>query len=257
VTFDEAIDYLEDSSYDVERTIEAVAALREVQAGLTAAKPATECPACGWQNDQEAMDCEAAYEKATGRKLEPGDKEFLAFRAGWIAGHTRAAQPKAPSPAIEFEPVDRPGGFVESLKAPSPTPGEVEPSPARVGEALAYLNYYAFDSIPPSKTERMKTALETLEAATLRAALPAQGWSREPKEPGLYWCYDLDFKTQPELMHVVKDYGEAEDGTAGWYLAVADRYGEIEGPLDDYEGWWMPASVPTPPNAEPGERSGE
>jgi hypothetical protein len=65
---------------------------------LAAALPASDCPACGWQNDQEALDCEAAYERATGRKLEPGDKEFLAFRAGWIAGHTRAAQPKAPSP---------------------------------------------------------------------------------------------------------------------------------------------------------------
>lgn len=70
-----------------------------IKAALPAAQPASDCPACGWQNDQEALDCEAAYERATGRRLEPGDKEFLAFRAGWIAGHTRrAAQPKAPSP---------------------------------------------------------------------------------------------------------------------------------------------------------------
>lgn len=62
-------------------------------ATLRAALPASDCPACGWQGDAEYLDCEAAFEKATGRKLEPGDKEFLTFRSGWIAGHTRAALP--------------------------------------------------------------------------------------------------------------------------------------------------------------------
>jgi hypothetical protein len=72
-----------------------------MRAALASAPPATICSACGWQNDQEALDCEAAYERATGRRLEPGDKEFLTFRSGWIAGHTRAAQPKAPSPTSD------------------------------------------------------------------------------------------------------------------------------------------------------------
>jgi hypothetical protein len=97
-----------------------------LRAALAAALPASDCPACGWQEDQEALDCEAAYERATGRKLEPGDREFLTFRAGWIAGHTRAAQPKAPSPTpgeverallkIEWELNGTPGG--KSSRAP-------------------------------------------------------------------------------------------------------------------------------------------
>jgi hypothetical protein len=137
-----------------------------IKTALAAAQPATECPACGWQNDQEAMDCEAAYEQATGRK--PGDREFLTFRAGWIAGHTRAA-------------------------------------------------------------------------------LPAQGWTQQaPTEPGFYW---RSWCRHVSLENVAKCTGDD-----GWYLGLVDEYGEEE-PFEE-GGWWMPASVPTPPNAEPGERSG-
>jgi hypothetical protein len=100
-----------------------------MRAALASAPPATICSACGWQNDQEALDCEAAYERATGRRLEPGDKEFLTFRSGWIAGHTRAAQPAGPS---EDEPPecgccgmvcygDTCSGCGWERKAPSPT----------------------------------------------------------------------------------------------------------------------------------------
>ena len=108
-----------------------------LRAALAAAQPASECPACGWQNDREALDCEAAYERAAGRKLEPGDREFLTFRAGWIAGHTRAAQPKAPSLSEDrLDPFDAHFG-----PAPSPTPGEVESgSPMNAG-SLATVSY--------------------------------------------------------------------------------------------------------------------
>jgi hypothetical protein len=183
-------------------------------------QPATDCPACGWQGDQEAMDCEAAYEKATGRKLEPGDKEFLAFRAGWIAGHTRAAQPKAPSP----------------------TPGEV-PSPMidLLNAVSFYLNHRsqtAFQSL----VERYHEANDSL--ATLRAALPAQGWRREsPTEPGFYW--------RSWCRHVSLEKVAKCTGDDGWYLGLVDEYGDEE-PFEE-GGWWMPASVPTPPHAEPGE----
>jgi hypothetical protein len=189
-------------------------------------QPATDCPACGWQGDQEAMDCEAAYEKATGRKLEPGDKEFLAFRAGWIAGHTRG-------------------------KAPSPTPGEVDEAIRFFEEAVncaedsPYAECSDCGCVSPNATPMHHRDCETARhLATLRAALPAQGWRREsPTEPGFYW--------RSWCRHVSLEKVAKCTGDDGWYLGLVDEYGDEE-PFEE-GGWWMPASVPTPPHAEPGE----
>jgi hypothetical protein len=282
-----------------------------IKTALAAAQRAgPECPACGWQNDQEALDCEAAYERATGRKLEPGDREFLDFRAGWIAGHTRAAlpagpsetevvnvdwefakayrpdqpdnievdnhfyvaagwyksgwadamkhvaaQPKAPSPSDDEPPEcgccgmvcygDTCSGCGWERKAPSPTPGE---------EALEYIEEafncaedsdYAECSdcgcVSPTPTLMHHKDCETARhLATLRAALPAQ----------------------PQPMEIAP-----RDGTR--ILAAHGREWVVAFFADAGQGWrsiygvcieptaWLPLPiVPTPPNAEPGERSG-
>jgi hypothetical protein len=273
-----------------------------------APSPTSDCPVCGWQSDQEALDCEAAYEKATGRKLEPGDKEFLTFRAGWIAGHTRAALTAGPSESEEdslllagvataeianrmTDAVDaierehhcnedcwkcggregwhekgcdfddlreiecllwtaavpgfkRPEKPAAQPKAPSPTPGEVE----RDLESLRlYAHGYADTCRSDAKRDHIKRRADAY-AANLRAALPAQGWTREsPTEPGFYW--------RSWCRHVSLEKVAKCTGDDGWYLGLVDEYGDEE-PFEE-GGWWMPASVPTPPNAEPGERSGE
>lgn len=89
---------------------------------------------------------------------------------------------------------------------------------------------------------------------SLEAALPAQGWSEEPPaEPGYYWWHHEHWHAgcrEPRLMHLA---GRAE------HFAVLGGVHSGERPAD-MGGWWlripMP-TVPTPPNAEPGERSGE
>jgi hypothetical protein len=194
------------------------------------------------------------------------------------AEYAKAVQPKAPSPSDAEKAAKAEWNlkaaeeYIETLKtelswekevvqvdlwerlaeaeralakqAPSPTPGEVE----RDVESLRlYAHGYADTCRSDAKRDHIKRRADAY-AANLRAALPAQGWTREsPTEPGFYW--------RSWCRHVSLEKVAKCTGDDGWYLGLVDEYGDEE-PFEE-GGWWMPASVPTPPNAEPGERSGE
>jgi hypothetical protein len=204
------------------------------------------------------------------------------------AEYAKAVQPKAPSPSDAEKAAKAEWNlkaaeeYIETLKtelswekevvqvdlwerlaeaeralakqAPSPTPGEVE----RDVESLRlYAHGYADTCRSDAKRDHIKRRADAY-AANLRGALPAQGWSKDPPtKPGWYWLYSrtCTHDERPKLLSIEKLDGENDCGESGWYLGVVDDYGDEE-PLEDYVGWWMPASVPTPPNAEPGERSG-
>lgn len=122
-------------------------------------------------------------------------------------------------------------------EAPSPTPGEVEELLYHVESALkAYRKSTGVDDEPI--------------LATLRAALPARGWS-----------FDMDAAplNVQVLLQMRLSYRPYADRDPDWQYDVGYRTDHNNGGFVHARAGnpvaWMP--LPTPPNAEPGERSGE
>jgi hypothetical protein len=183
------------------------------------------------------------------------------------AEYAKAAQPKAPSPSefrYEFSPermlspshddseCDVAAGSPKFLQAPSPTPGEVE----RDVESLRlYAHGYADTCRSDAKRDHIKRRADAY-AANLRAAQPAQGWVpiEQLTDRSKVVLLGRRHKSEPNALSDAL-------GLSLWHnrLSIGSPDDNVAWPWDDEPPTHyceLPGDVPTPPNAEPGERSG-